>query len=241
MAIQQSDVSTAAVQLKEGLALGRAAGDGLTVWNGLYWLSQLARGDRESEQAAALIEECLAVARDLSEPRSIGEALWLKGALAYHRGDLDQAVADFEEVLEQSASQIQPHLLARTHWFLSTIALRQQDPARATALLREPLLINQALGNWHGIGYVLENLAWAAAQMSQSRRAARLLGAAAVLFETLEATGTTRGDDVAPEELKVRVAPARAALGEAEWAAAYVAGRSLSMEAAIAEALGEVD
>jgi non-specific serine/threonine protein kinase len=204
-------------------------------------LSQLARVHRESAQAAALVEECLAVARDLGEPRAVCEALWEKGAQAYHRGDLDQAVMHFEEVLAVSPSQIQPHLLARTLWFLSTIALRQGDPARATALLRKPLLVNQALGTQLGIGFVLENLAWASAQVSQSRRAARLLGAARVLLEAVEEITNTRGvrSDVTFEEVEAGVAPARAALGEAEWAVAFAEGRALSMEQVVAEALRE--
>jgi tetratricopeptide (TPR) repeat protein len=134
------------------------------------------------------------------------------GAVAFDRGDLDQAVAHFEEVLALPSSQIQPKLLARTLYYLSTIALRRGDPARATALLREPLLVNQALGNQRVIGYVLENLAWASAQMSQSRRAAQLLGAAAVLLEGVEATSRRPR---AREEVEAGVAPARGALGKA--------------------------
>jgi non-specific serine/threonine protein kinase len=99
-------------------------------------------------------------------------------------------------------------------------------------------MINQALGDQAGIGRVLEHLAWAAAQMSQSRRAARLLGAAAVLLKAVEATGRRPR---ALEELESGVAPARAALGEAEWAAAFAEGQALSLKEAITEALGEAD
>jgi non-specific serine/threonine protein kinase len=83
---------------------------------------------------------------------------------------------------------------------------------------------------------VLENLAWAAAQMSQSRRAARLLGAATALLEGVEETYRRPR---ALEEVEAGVAPARAALGEAGWAAAFAEGQALSMEEAVAEALGE--
>jgi hypothetical protein len=149
---------------------------------------------------------------------------------------LDQAVAHFEEVLAVSSSQIRPHLLARTLFFLSTIALRQGNPARATPLLRETLRLNQALDTQLGIGHVLENLAWASAAMGQNRRAARLLGAAASLLEAVEAT-SRRPRSL--EEVEAGLAPARAALGEATWAATFTEGRALSKEEAIAEALGE--
>jgi hypothetical protein len=41
------------------------------------------------------------------------------------------------------------------------------------------------------------------------------------------------------EEVEQMVAPARAALGEHAWTAAFTAGQALSLEAAVAEALGE--
>jgi hypothetical protein len=67
----------------------------------------------------------------------------------------------------------------------------------------------------------------------QGERAARLLGAAAALRETIGAPLPL------PERADVEqaVAGARAALGEAEWTAAFAAGRMLSLEQAIAEAL----
>jgi hypothetical protein len=66
-------------------------------------------------------------------------------------------------------------------------------------------------------------------------RAARLCGAAAVVRETLGAPIPS------PErtELEEAVAPARAALGEEQWAAAFAAGRALTLEEAVAEALEE--
>jgi hypothetical protein len=63
------------------------------------------------------------------------------------------------------------------------------------------------------------------------------LGAATALRETL---GTPQAS-WERENVEQTVAPARAALGEEEWAAAFAAGRALSLEQAIAEALGQVD
>jgi hypothetical protein len=85
----------------------------------------------------------------------------------------------------------------------------------------------------------LENLALtaAAARGAQAERAARLLGAAAALSETVGAPQVLRGR----EETERTVAPARAALGKERWAAAFAAGQALSIEEAIAEALGEAD
>jgi TPP-dependent trihydroxycyclohexane-1,2-dione (THcHDO) dehydratase len=64
-------------------------------------------------------------------------------------------------------------------------------------------------------------------------RAARLLGAAMAQREALEAPQPANEQaDVAQA-----VATARAALGEEAWAAAFAAGRALTLEEALAEAL----
>ena len=67
--------------------------------------------------------------------------------------------------------------------------------------------------------------------------AARLLGAATALREAL-GTPLTLSEQVDVERL---VAPARAALGEERWAAAFAEGRALTLVQAVAEALGEAD
>jgi predicted ATPase/class 3 adenylate cyclase len=234
LALVQRDFGAAAVQLEAGLALGRAAGNGSAVFNALYALSEVARVQGDSEQSSARIEECLAVARDLGEPGAVGEALWMIGALAYERDEWTRAAARFEEALAVSASSTQPHLKARSLWFLGSIALQQGNPVHAISCLREALTLNLALGNQRGLAYVLEVLAWAYAMMGQSGRAGRLLGAATALREATEVTSERPRY---AEELEIGVAPARAALGEAGWAAEFAAGRALSEEEAIAEAL----
>ncbi|HEV2458329.1 MAG TPA: hypothetical protein VGS80_08175, partial [Ktedonobacterales bacterium] len=74
-----------------------------------------------------------------------------------------------------------------------------------------------------------------AADGARAERAARLLGAAARLRERVGTLQSPRWR-AATERA---AALARAALGEERWAATYAAGRALSQEAAIAEALGE--
>jgi hypothetical protein len=69
----------------------------------------------------------------------------------------------------------------------------------------------------------------------QGARAARLLGAAAAQREALGAPqpANERAD------VEQAVAGARDALGEEGWAAAFAAGRTLTLKDAIAEALGK--
>ncbi len=83
------------------------------------------------------------------------------------------------------------------------------------------------------IANALEELAMTAAAAGQAERAARLLGAEATLHETI-------GIPILPAEqagIEEAAAPARAALGEEAWVAAYAAGQAMTLEEAIAEAL----
>ena len=113
------------------------------------------------------------------------------------------------------------------------MARRRGEVAEAEALQREALALYQELGDQRGCARGLEELASTAGVAGQGERAARLLGAAAAVRETI-------GAPQPPQEqtdVEQAVAAARAALGEEAWAAAYAAGRALSLEQAIAEAL----
>ena len=82
----------------------------------------------------------------------------------------------------------------------------------------------------------LENLAYVALGQGEPERAARLLGAAAAL----RAARWTPILPVDRPEHEDQVARTRAALGEPAFTAAWVAGRAMTLEDALAFALAEV-
>ena len=84
---------------------------------------------------------------------------------------------------------------------------------------------------------VLESLAETARAAGQGERAARLLGAATAVRERLGTPLTASSQT----DVEQAVAAAQTALGEEAWAAAFAAGRALSLEQTIAEALKEPD
>jgi hypothetical protein len=118
---------------------------------------------------------------------------------------------------------------------LSSVALRQRDIPRADALQREALALYWELGDPRRCAVGLEGLASTAGATGQGERAARLLAAATALREELGAPqpANERTDS------EQAVAAARVALGAEAWAKAFAAGRVLSLEAAITEALGD--
>jgi tetratricopeptide (TPR) repeat protein len=115
------------------------------------------------------------------------------------------------------------------------IARRRGDFSGATQHLRQALRLERQVGDPRLFAETLEYLAMTWAEMGRGRDAARMLGVAAKLREPI---GFPQ-PPVDRADTEAAVAPARAALGEEAWAAAYAAGRALSLEEAIAEALGD--
>jgi hypothetical protein len=97
------------------------------------------------------------------------------------------------------------------------------------------LALYRDVGDRQGISHYLPALAGAAFGQGQLERAARLFGAGAVLRERLGADLPAIGR----RSHDRGVAAVRAALGDADFEAAWAAGQALSLEQAIAEALQE--
>jgi hypothetical protein len=116
--------------------------------------------------------------------------------------------------------------------WLGKIAYAAGDEAAARAAYAESLPVHQRFENRWGIAVALEGCA-ALASQSQPASALRLAGAAAALRRAI-------GRPLPPAEQPVYerwLATARAALAAEAAAAAWTAGESLSLEAAITLAL----
>ena len=107
------------------------------------------------------------------------------------------------------------------------------DVARAAALHVEALILRRDLGDRLSLAYSLDSTAGTVARAGRAEAGARLFGAAERLREVL-------GAPLPPSErdrYEKGVAFARAPLAADDFAAAWAAGRSLSLDDAIAEAL----
>ncbi|HYB48335.1 MAG TPA: LuxR family transcriptional regulator, partial [Streptosporangiaceae bacterium] len=154
------------------------------------------------------------------------------GTLARARGDTDMAVRHFEQALEifrqLGASPEIARCLAGVGW----VALTRGDLDAAQDRLAEGLRINQACGQRLGIARGLEALAALAAARQQPEQAARLAGAACQLRESL---GQPTGIGSRVEEM---LEFARDRLGATAAAALFAEGRDMTVEDAVAYALG---
>jgi predicted ATPase/DNA-binding NarL/FixJ family response regulator len=232
VALFQGDDARAEVLLEEALARARRVGSPFGVSSALRSLGRVAAWRGDLGRAAGLLEESLALDR-----RSLlndTEALLELGRVAAYRGDLARAVALLEEGLAQCRAAGHQRDVGAALLRLGLAVWRQGDAARALAYLRESLGLRRALGNRLSIAECLEAVAMVAAGTNEPERAARLLGAAAGLRDA----GGTPLPPVERPDHEASAAAARSALGEAAFAAAWAAGAALTLEQAVAEALG---
>jgi len=153
------------------------------------------------------------------------------GTLARARGETDMAVRHFEEALgifrELGASLEIARCLAGVGW----VALTRGGLDQAQDRLAEGLRINQACGQRLGIARGLEAFAALAAARQQPEQVARLAGAARQLRESLgQPTGIGSRIEQMLELARDRLGTTAAAL--------FAEGRDMTVEEAVAYALG---
>jgi len=155
------------------------------------------------------------------------------GIVAVRQGAHGWARALFEEALAFARTSGNKRWIASALTNLGWLALRQGDYEQVRALYAESLPLLWTVGDKVLITAALLDLAIVAAAQDQPERAARLLGA-------LEAQAAATGEHFWPDEraeFDRAVAATCTQLDEATFAAAWAAGRALTFEQAIAEAL----
>jgi hypothetical protein len=147
-----------------------------------------------------------------------------RGDLATARSLLSQSLATLRDLGDKRGIALVLHNLGG-------VAQDDHDLAAAGIRYREALTLRRELGDGRGVAEDLEGLAASAA--GHDVLAARLLGAASTLRETLGAPHSA-----ADRARHARVVAAlRAALGKAAYRAAWDEGRAWSLDEAVAAAL----
>jgi predicted ATPase/class 3 adenylate cyclase len=222
--------------LKEALALSRHLGNEYEMGYALFWLGIVAENRGDYAQAAAWLEESLQIARAGGDPIATA---WLShhlGAVAFGRGELKAARHLFQEALAWSQQDGSPYAIASAHWALSMLATIQGEHEQAKDAFRHVLTSYDELETGPELARTLAGVAVLAQHLGQHEPATRLLGAAEVLNEVL-------GDRF---ELPWRpvyewtTATLGAKLGPAAFARTWEAGRALTREQAVDEALAVV-
>jgi predicted ATPase/Tfp pilus assembly protein PilF len=230
LAYQQGEYGRAAVLHEEALALRRGLGDTQGIAASLANLGNVAAQLGEYARAVALYEEALALQRALGVAWSIAATLNGLGHVAEQQGEYGRAATLHEEALALRRGLGDTQGVAISLANLGDVAERQGEFRQAAAMLKESLLLGRDIGSREVLATGLESMAWVAAACGQADQAARLGGAAEMLREV-------RGAPLSPDKQAGHarvVAGLRSVLGEEGAAAAWAAGRTLTLDDAIA-------
>jgi predicted ATPase len=218
---------------EEALARARAVGDGEGIALGLFLRAFAALEAGQLDRAVLYAKQAVAAARQAGVRGTLGMLLNFLGRVLLRQGELERAQAASVEALDLLRAQGDEEGQAMCLEVMSAVACRRDDAAGGRRQAEEALELFQRLEDPSGMATNLLLLAAVAALGGQFQRAGRLLGFAdSVVGHSQSYSDLTRHSVDAP------LSSARDALGEEAWAAALAAGRALSLEEAIAEALG---
>jgi tetratricopeptide (TPR) repeat protein len=226
---------------EEGLAVAEAWGDPFalgrahfTVGQVWLWLDDTVRAIDHFSQAIPWFREASAMSWEYLVLSSLGSAQHLSGDLESAVQQLDRALA-----LVRQTDSTDPRVLNDQYGLCQVLGTRahvaraQGDLRSATRLFVEKLTIAQELSVVREVLGALAGLASVAFDRGQPARAARLLGA-------VEAAQRKAEDHVHLADfqyVKRLEAETRGALGDDAWRTWWHEGQSLSLEAAIVDAL----
>jgi tetratricopeptide (TPR) repeat protein len=225
-----------AADLAESAELFHRAGDpdgeGLTLIS--LALALLAGEKPDPERADEVMETSLRLFRGSGSVWGESMALVLLGRVALRQQKVQEAQHRFEEslALTRQASDAVGERIASYHLGWARLLLGAVDDARADFALS--VALSASLGHIEGIAFGLEGMVAVAALAGDAERAGRLAGAAHGLRER---SGTHNGPTFTFHQAYIDQLVAGGA-GE-HVAAAVAAGRELTIEQAVAEALAE--
>jgi DNA-binding CsgD family transcriptional regulator len=254
--LAEGNWSGAGALLAEALRVRRAAGDDWGVATSLSDLGKVALAEGDLGAARARYEESLAIRRRIGHLQGIFRALGGLARIAAAGGDLAGARRYLDEsqalsVLETGrAAGLVTGLAGETldvgvQVMRGAIAAEMGDAAAAGAAFRRCLVVARDHGPgdirpWHTLG-ALAGCSWVASHRGDHQRAARLGGAAAFGWDELVPAGFVPALRVWFSFLDRWLDSARRSLATGREAAAWAAGRAMTLQEAIDEALALED
>jgi ATP/maltotriose-dependent transcriptional regulator MalT len=231
MASIQGEYTRARELFTENLILNRELGNKRGIVQSLLSLAQvLLVSQADLETVTALLEESLALSTELGFKEGIATWSNLTAQVALSTGDTRTARSLLEEGISIYREIGQRHGTAESLILLARVTAQQGEFTVARTLYEESFTITREIGDKLNTASCLEGLAGVAAALGNPTWAARLLGAAEALRDTL-------GIPMPPVERPLYerlVATTRPQIGEKAFAKALAEGRSISPEQALA-------
>ncbi len=234
LAMVQGDQARTMAIMEELLPLVRVHSDPLQTGQALTILGMTAVQRGAHAEAACYLEESLSIARTQDSRFDLAQALYNMGLAKSEAGLYTEAGTLIEEARGMFDE------LGHTFWSMNAvgalgyICLLRADHGRARALLTEYLASARRLRDTANSAAGLEGLAVLAGVEGREQYAAHLFAAAQRLREEIGSRLMSLRNRTMIERA---VSAARAQLGEDAWHTAWVAGRAMTTDQAIAAAL----
>lgn len=227
----QGEFTKARSLFEESLANFREVENKRGIAHSLSQLAQVlfvSQGDQETVHS--LIEECLVLSQEIGFKEGMAASYSLLGQVALGQGNVVTAHSLLEKSVLFYREMGHRYGTAESLAVLGKVEARQGDYAAARSLYEESLTLSGALGEKWVVAQRLVGLGEVVAAQGQLAWAAQLWGASEVLRDAL-------GVPIPPVEradYEQAVSYARVHLGEKAFAAAWVQGRSMMAEQALA-------
>jgi predicted ATPase/transcriptional regulator with XRE-family HTH domain len=233
LAFPQGDHRRMAELAAEGIVLARQSEDPMDLRNLLTIEGHVAMCQGRYTDALEPFLKCIGICRPLGVSWQLATSHLNLGTALLHVGRTDEADATLLEGLRLYRELGDDIFAARATNIRAQASLVGHDFDAANGLARDALSVAAEQEERQGIAEGLETLAAVAAAGAEPDRAARLSGAAAAIRETIASQPTF--------EVAITggfLESVQSSVTEKRWHESWEAGRALSVEAAVAYALG---
>jgi predicted ATPase/DNA-binding CsgD family transcriptional regulator len=235
LAMVGGEVAAGNQLLDEARGLIPQVSDPLVLAHLHFVAARAARFAGDLPRAVFELEQALAISKggtDLDFYLDILNSLAFVASMA---GQHERSTACYEEIFQLATPLGESLHRANALLALGLDAWRRGDPVRAVELQRSALEIKLRLDDQLSTAVGLDALAWGVGALGQHKRAAQLLGAAEVLWDSTGRSLATLFSDLVGDHDK-SVAAARTALGEQGYATAFRRGRQMPLAQAVDDA-----
>ena len=236
VARDQKDYARARACEEESLSIFQELRDKPMIAMELTSVASLALIEGDYATARSLSKEALVTQRELNFREAMAWSLQNLGDVAHVQGDLDAARSFYEQFLAIRREIGERESIGWALVHLGRVVYDQGYYSEAQALFRDSLSIAQQEAQHLLLVFGVEGFASLAAAQGQPERAARLAGVAATYREVLK-------EPLVPEGLRLlyerRLEPARRALEDQDWRAAWNEGREMGLDQAVIYAQAE--
>ena len=218
--------------MEEALSIGREVGDKAVIAYALQYIAVI-NPWRDLDKARTYLEESIALFRTLNRPFNLATALVRLGDVAQKQRAYDIAEASYAEsvaLMRQVNNRLALPFAMRHQAYLLIL---RDDLERAAALCIESLSINIVMNDLPGIAACLLACAVVALKQGKLHQSIRLLAASDVVLDKQQTKLLPADTQHAIATLEAL----RAAVDSTTFEQAYAAGRSLTLQQAVALAV----